>query len=1014
MALIICPECSKKFSEYAISCPNCGCPTDKVLSIIENQGEENNYQYSYIEYLIAMAEQGDVEYQIKLACEYFNGTTIKKDYKKSFEWFYKAAQNENAKAFYSVGICFLYGYGTDEDRGKAIYWLEKAAELNYQKAIIKLSSIEEEQKKGIKEASEQENTQDELETIENPKQEENSDCFKLDNATTTHTRTKEEVGKLHSVDVHSDTETVTIKELVMIDIETEKKKLSTMQLFHEIFGEGTLKELYKKEKNYYIDIEFGAEIHTFAYPQCINSYIFTKKTESILNHEHNMLDEAYSKEFENEQIHLDKTINIITNEIALAEAYVESTTPIFNDFSDSYDQNEFEEQRNVHNYACMDYSNLMRSKNQPYFARIDINDSQLYIGKHPIAGFVIDWRSPESVMYYKYQMYINNTHTKLSLVRDFDIRVSKLLGFSDKYNLHNSQVGINENNTTDKYLLKIMETMRENKEIHDIIQTIQNNQYNIITYAGSNIVVNGCAGSGKTMILFHRLSYMAFNKEKFIPENIYTISPSLLALDEADQLVKDLSINKVNRTTPLTFYLTAIKKICSMKGIDYSYLGNYTLETPDICNDIFSLKTVKDFIHSVKRTVFSSAGNKEYDKFFDYYENLLWEEYSIFDKNDDSSNIIDRYNSNTLVKEEYEKILMAFKGTSFENVYATANRKLKDKSNADESGVNAIKGKFLKKLCDRYSYLFGAKIVYTKEGKVMSDENKNGVSPLLNLFFDSKKQKQNISITREDMTIFEFFEKYHSITSRIIKLKNFSSGNSYALIFEVILYITKQLKEKHNLDGNYDFEMFYTFCLLIELFGAVSNDNIEIFIDEFQNFSTTELKYIKKAFPMCNLSLFGDFNQRIENKGISNIEQLYEIDNNIDTFEINENYRNAFEITEFVNNRFNMNITPIGIHGTINEKATTIENNFGSKDRVVLIVKSLDEIFEIDALNRVGTINIIDSNEDGIEYNQLNVITVSLSKGLEFEKVYVYDHNMTNSEKYVAYTRALNELNILV
>ena len=428
---------------------------------------------------------------------------------------------------------------------------------------------------------------------------------------------------------------------------------------------------------------------------------------------------------------------------------------------------------------------------------------------------------------------------------------------------------------------------------------------------------------------------------------------------------------------------------------------------------MFASGKCKQLIHSVKRTVFSSAGNKEYDKFFDYYENLLWEEYSIFDKNDDSSNIIDRYNSNTLVKEEYEKILMAFKGTSFENVYATANRKLKDKSNADESGVNAIKGKFLKKLCDRYSYLFGTKIVYTKKGEAMSDESKNGVSPLLNMFFDSKKQKQNISITREDMTIFEFFEKYHSITSRIIKLKNFSSGNSYALIFEVILYITKQLKEKHNLDGNYDFEMFYTFCLLIELFGAVSKDNIEIFIDEFQNFSTTELKYIKKAFPMCNLSLFGDFNQRIENKGISNIEQLYEIDNNIDTFEINENYRNAFEITEFVNNRFNMNITPIGIHGTINEKATTIENNFGSKDRVVLIVKSLDEIFEIDALNRVGTINIIDSNEDGIEYNQLNVITVSLSKGLEFEKVYVYDHNMTNSEKYVAYTRALNELNIL-
>ena len=36
MALIICQDCSKEFSDKATACPNCGCPMD---SISQNSGE---------------------------------------------------------------------------------------------------------------------------------------------------------------------------------------------------------------------------------------------------------------------------------------------------------------------------------------------------------------------------------------------------------------------------------------------------------------------------------------------------------------------------------------------------------------------------------------------------------------------------------------------------------------------------------------------------------------------------------------------------------------------------------------------------------------------------------------------------------------------------------------------------------------------------------------------------------------------------------------------------------------
>ena len=30
MALLVCPECGKKVSEYASACPECGCPIEVI------------------------------------------------------------------------------------------------------------------------------------------------------------------------------------------------------------------------------------------------------------------------------------------------------------------------------------------------------------------------------------------------------------------------------------------------------------------------------------------------------------------------------------------------------------------------------------------------------------------------------------------------------------------------------------------------------------------------------------------------------------------------------------------------------------------------------------------------------------------------------------------------------------------------------------------------------------------------------------------------------------------------
>jgi DNA helicase IV len=52
-------------------------------------------------------------------------------------------------------------------------------------------------------------------------------------------------------------------------------------------------------------------------------------------------------------------------------------------------------------------------------------------------------------------------------------------------------------------------------------------------------------------------------------------------------------------------------------------------------------------------------------------------------------------------------------------------------------------------------------------------------------------------------------------------------------------------------------------------------------------------------------------------------------------------------------------------------------------------------------------------NSGKISKSKINVMTVYESKGLEFTAVAVVDGDMTDNEKYIAYTRALKELAIV-
>ena len=267
---------------------------------------------------------------------------------------------------------------------------------------------------------------------------------------------------------------------------------------------------------------------------------------------------------EEEEAQLAKVIGIAEQNLGQAKADIRLANEDLADLMETYDAKEAEglalwnnatAKLNAYQHGM---ARLEKARKKPYFGRIDFQDPRLsflesyYIGRVGISDekaepVVLDWRAPISSVYYEnstgpcsYTVSSEGTFSiDLKRKRTYEIENDHLKDFFD------SDVVANDELLT-KYLAKNKKAV-----LGEIIATIQQEQTLIIRRSPkTNLIVQGVAGSGKTTVAMHRISYILYNyEEDFRPEDFYIIGSNRILLNYITSVLPELDVYGIRQMT---------------------------------------------------------------------------------------------------------------------------------------------------------------------------------------------------------------------------------------------------------------------------------------------------------------------------------------------------------------------------------------------------------------------------------------------------------------------------------
>ena len=633
-----------------------------------------------------------------------------------------------------------------------------------------------------------------------------------------------------------------------------------------------------------------------------------------------------------------------------------------------------------------------KALNKPYFGRIIFHDEALdkeesiYIGRGGISKdtthwMVTDWRAPVANAYYENGLGKCSYEAPggariqidLQVKRTYEIESGRLLDYFD------SEVIANDDLLT-KYLAKNKQAV-----LSEIVATIQKEQNEIIRKSPyHNMIVQGVAGSGKTTVAMHRISYILYNyEERFKPDDFYIVGSNRILLNYITGVLPDLDVYGIRQMTMEQLFVRLLYEDWDDKKYRIKST-NAGVKSDSIKGSSVWFKDLEAYCRKLECDTISCKS--VYLNPRQFVEGIRDGKIGVFDES--GGQPADPRNLVCLIEgDAVERYIRQNPTVSVQSKINMLNTRLRGK----------IKEEFL-----------GKGIKYT-------EAERKAILKAYHGHYGGRVWKQSIYELYQDFLLKQKERGYD------VNIPD-TEFNVYDLA--ALAYLYKRVKETE-----------------------VISEAHHIVIDEAQDFGMMAYLVLKFCIYRCTYTIMGDVSQNIHfGYGLNDWEELKNLflTDSMDSFGIlKKSYRNTVEISDFATNilhhgRFSIYpVEPIIRHGSpvqvrqasdsqsmIREAAEICrrwQTGNNALETIAIVCRDQEEA-AVAAQELSQYIDVMESDPEKTEFGSgIMVLPVEYTKGLEFDAVLILNPSREKYPTddghakllYVAATRALHELCVL-
>ena len=647
---------------------------------------------------------------------------------------------------------------------------------------------------------------------------------------------------------------------------------------------------------------------------------------------------------------------------------------------------------------------------KPYFARIHFQktgdaEEFLYIGKTSLfhretnEPIIVDWRSPVANVYYdgrlgemEYDVRGETHKGHLFAKRQYKIEDGELLDIRDI-----------DLTTNDELLQEALEG-KADVRLTEIVSTIQKEQNEIIrAHLRQPIIVQGAAGSGKTTIALHRISYFLYTMgENFNPEQLMILAPNKLFIDYIGDVLPELGVDQICQTTFANYVMAATKLKLKLRNpneqLEALVAGGTNHPTAwisEMKGSLYYRDVMERYLQKIEQDIAAQ------------FEDVYIEKYLI------------------MRASHLKKLFL------YEFSYMPIEKRLAHIKKVLASHVRQKKQAVLNVLNAKYDEALGRAL-----NGIRDDDKRRRI---VTKFIDErderipaieKEAKSTATVYMRRFTKYNIKTLYRAFLTRRELLEELTPEWHYV---EQQQFLETHAKEQWALE-----DLAALFYLHARIKGIADEWKMRVvFIDEVQDYSLFQLAALKAGLETDMFTMVGDLAQGIHSyRSLTAWEPVQDLFPRASFRTLQKSYRTTIEIMEVANTILAQMdeqlpiVEPVVRHGnaptfvqadTLDAKQIAfIFDTIRAKGHqsVALISKTTKDAITIQQALLKKNISVqLLTEDESINQQALLVVPSHLAKGLEFDAVIVaafdtpfFDTKLDRKLLYVALTRAMHEL----